>query len=173
MRISCLAVLTALAVNSIADADWRQFRGDATSAVAADTALSGDPTKPEIAWSAALPGRGLSSPIIIGNQVIVTASSGYRQDRLHVLSFDAADGRLQWERQFWATGRTASHPKSCNAAPSPASDGERIFAFYSSNDLACLDLEGNLLWYRGRRSTTRTPATASGCPPRSSPPTGP
>lgn len=25
----------------------------------------------------------------------------------------------------------------------------RLFAFYSSNDLACLDLEGNLLWFRG------------------------
>ena len=29
------------------------------------------------------------------------------------------------------------------------SDGERIFAFYSSNDLVCLSLEGDLLWYRG------------------------
>jgi outer membrane protein assembly factor BamB len=38
---------------------------------------------------------------------------------------------------------------SAVAAPTPASDGERIFAFYSSNDLACLDLDGNLLWYRG------------------------
>jgi len=31
----------------------------------------------------------------------------------------------------------------------PCSDGARLFAFYSSNDLICLDLEGNLLWYRG------------------------
>ena len=38
---------------------------------------------------------------------------------------------------------------SANAAPTPTSDGKRIFAFYSSNDLACLDLDGNLLWYRG------------------------
>ncbi|MCA9110042.1 MAG: PQQ-binding-like beta-propeller repeat protein, partial [Planctomycetaceae bacterium] len=37
----------------------------------------------------------------------------------------------------------------CVAAPTPASDGERIFAFYSSNDVVCLDLDGNLLWYRG------------------------
>lgn len=132
-----------------AQADWRQFRGDATSAVAADAALSGDPAQPVVQWRQSLPGRGLSSPIVVGDRVFVTASSGYRQNRLHVLSFDATDGRLQWERQFWATGRTVSHPKTCVAAPTPASDGERIFAFYSSNDLACLDLEGNLLWYRG------------------------
>jgi outer membrane protein assembly factor BamB len=36
-----------------------------------------------------------------------------------------------------------------DATPTPASDGKRIFASYSSNDVACLDLNGNLLWYRG------------------------
>ncbi len=33
--------------------------------------------------------------------------------------------------------------------PTPASDGERIYAFFSSNDLVCLDLDGNLQWFRG------------------------
>ena len=54
-----------------------------------------------------------------------------------------------WRREFWATGRTLTHPSSAVAAPTPASDGQRIFAFYSSNDLICLDLDGNLQWYRG------------------------
>lgn len=149
MRTSIICAIGMLLATANAHADWRQFRGDTTSAVAANEALSGDPAQPEIEWSQPLPGRGLSSPIIVGDQVILTASSGYRQTRLHVLSFDIADGRLQWDRQYWATGRTVSHPKTCVAAPTPASDGERIFAFYSSNDLACLDLDGNLLWYRG------------------------
>jgi len=34
------------------------------------------------------------------------------------------------------------------AAPTPASDGFRVFAFYSSCDLVCIDLAGNPLWYR-------------------------
>jgi outer membrane protein assembly factor BamB len=42
-----------------------------------------------------------------------------------------------------------THPSSANAAPTPASDGHAIFAFFSSNDLVALDLDGNLLWYRG------------------------
>jgi outer membrane protein assembly factor BamB len=102
-----------------------------------------------VQWAADLPGRGLSSPIIIGDRVIVTCSSGPRQGRLHVICFNASDGSKRWERQFWATGRTMSHEKTCVAAPTPASDGERIFAIYSSNDLVCLDLEGNLVWLRG------------------------
>ena len=32
--------------------------------------------------------------------------------------------------------------------PQPATVSA-CFAFYSSNDLACMDLDGNLLWYRG------------------------
>ena len=39
---------------------------------------------------------------------------------------------------------------TCGApAPSPASDGKRVFALFSSNDLICLDLDGNLQWFRG------------------------
>ncbi|MEX0793962.1 MAG: PQQ-binding-like beta-propeller repeat protein, partial [Pirellulaceae bacterium] len=33
--------------------------------------------------------------------------------------------------------------------PTPVSDGELIVAFFSSNDVVCLDLEGNLKWFRG------------------------
>lgn len=149
MRPYCLGLLVVLGSAAALPADWRQFRGNTTSAVADGEAVLSDAQSVGIVWSQALPGRGLSSPIIIGDRVIVTASSGYRQRRLHVLCLDAGDGRIRWERQFWATGRTVSHPKTCVAAPTPASDGERIFAFYSSNDLACLDLDGNLLWYRG------------------------
>ncbi|MCY2966028.1 MAG: PQQ-binding-like beta-propeller repeat protein [Planctomycetota bacterium] len=128
-------------------ADWPQFRGADTTGVSADKL----PTRltESIRWTVDLPGRGLSGPIVVGNQVVLTASSGFSQDRLHVLSFDAKSGKLQWERQFWATGRTLCHEKMCNATPTSASDGKRIFAFFSSNDLICLDLKGNLLWYRG------------------------
>jgi outer membrane protein assembly factor BamB len=68
---------------------------------------------------------------------------------LHVVCVAADSGQQLWERKFWATGRTQCHPSSAVAAPTPASDGEYIYAFYASNDLACLDLDGNLIWYRG------------------------
>ena len=129
--------------------EWRGFRGTETTAIAATPAPTTWSEQDNIAWKAELPGRGLSSPIVIGNRVYLTACSGGMQERLHVLCFDAATGKQVWERQFWATGRTVSHPTTCNAAPTPTSDGERIFAFFSSNDLVCLDLDGNLQWFRG------------------------
>lgn len=134
-------------------ADWKQFRGTDNSSIGDANDL---PTtfgeNANIAWTKSLPGRGLSSPIVIGERVVVTASSGADQDRLHVLCFSARSGEQFWERQFWATGNTTCHPKTSMAAPTPASDGQRIFAFYSTNDLFCLDLDGNLLWLRGLTS---------------------
>lgn len=132
-------------------ADWLQFRGSDNSSIAAGAKVPTQfATDKNVAWKAPLVGKGVSGPIIVGNKVFVTASSGpVVQDRLHVLCFDATSGKQLWHRQFWATGRCFHHPTSANAAPTPCSDGERIFAFYSSNDLICLDLDGNLQWYRG------------------------
>lgn len=134
---------------SPAGADWRQFRGSANSGLSDIDSASLWGGDQEIAWKSELPGRGLACPIVVGDRVFVTACSGPRQEQLHVLCFSAADGSRLWERTFAATGRTVTHPKTSVAAPSPASDGERIFAFFSSNDLICLDLDGNLLWMRG------------------------
>ena len=145
-------VIIAAGAISTQAADWKQFRGNEANGISRETsvptALSGE----KIAWIADLPGRGLSGPIVVDNKVIVTCSSGFRQDRLHAICIDEKSGQQLWERQFWATGRTMCHNKMCVATPTPASDGKRVFAFYSSNDVACLDLEGNLLWYRGLAS---------------------
>ena len=102
-----------------------------------------------IAWKADLPGRGRSGPILVAGRVFVTASSGEPENRLHVICVAADSGKRLWQREFWATGRTQCHPSSAVAAPTPASDGKYSYAFYASNDLACLDLDGNLIWYRG------------------------
>ncbi len=153
---------------SAAGADWRQFRGNDATGVAPEAKLpvkwgvakkdkaegekqaeSNEGLGENVAWRVDLAGRGVSGPIVVDGKVIVTAASGFKHDRLHVIAFDAASGREAWHRQFWATGRTFCHPTSSVAAPTPASDGKSIFAFYSSNDLICLDLDGNLQWYRG------------------------
>ena len=147
MRIQTLAAL--LCLSSPLLADWRQFRGNDANGVAEGAAPPTTFSDTEnIAWKIDLPGRGLSSPIVVGDKVFVSASSGPRQDRLHVICFNAKDGTELWHRQFWATGRTACHPKTCVAAPTPCSDGKRVFAVYSSNDAVCLDLDGNLQWVR-------------------------
>ena len=146
----CIAVATVCAAMcSLSHADWLSFRGNNGVANGSGPKTVGADS---IAWTADIPGRGVSSPIVVKGQVIVTSSSGVRQDRLHVIAFDAATGDVRWHRQFWATGRTLCHPTSANAAPTPASDGENIVAFFSSNDCVCLGVDGDLKWFRGLAS---------------------
>ncbi len=151
MRIACGMLSIILAVNlSVSAGDWRQFRGNDTSCVAdsSDVPVRWSANE-NLAWTSELPGRGISSPIVVGNRVFVTSATGYRQDRLHILCFAVQDGSLLWERSYQATGRTMTFPKIGTATSTPASDGEHVFALFSTNDLVCVDLDGNLVWYRG------------------------
>jgi outer membrane protein assembly factor BamB len=143
-------VLAAASPSLARDSGWWGFRGDGRSVADEPLPLTWSVESGEnVAWQADLPGRGVSGPIVVGDRVVVTCSSGANRDRLHVIAFDAGSGKQLWHRQFWAVGRTLVHETSAVAANTPASDGERIFAFFSSNDLYALDLDGNLLWMRG------------------------
>ena len=99
--------------------DWTQFRGPNGNGASNGKNLPTELTPKNLKWAKPLPGRGLSGVMVIGSKVIVTASSGPNQTRLHVVCLDAKDGRTLWHRQFWATGRTMCHPKTSVAAPTP------------------------------------------------------
>ena len=148
-RLLTSAATCATLVFHASAADWLQFRGPGGTGISPEANLPVQLDAKSVTWKINLPGRGLSSPVIVGDRVFVTAASGTESDRLHVICFRAADGSKVWERQFWATGRTMSHPKTSVAANTPCSDGRRLFCLFSSNDLLCLDLDGNVLWLRG------------------------
>ncbi|KAB2669843.1 MAG: PQQ-binding-like beta-propeller repeat protein [Verrucomicrobia bacterium] len=147
MRIPLLSLSLAAALSLVAE-DWPRFRGPNGDGVSPNP-IATKLDAASVRWAVDLPGRGLSSPVISGDRLFVTCSSGPRQDRLHVRCLRVADGSLLWERQFWATGRTMTHEKICGAVPTPVLDGNRVFALFSSNDCVALDFDGNLLWYRG------------------------
>lgn len=152
MRTNLLAICLCFQLLVSAGAeDWPQFRGaDTTSSTTIDSLPIkwSIETGAGIAWTADLPGTGVSTPIVVDGRVIVTAASGADNDRLHVIAFDHTSGKQLWQRQTWATGRTQCYSTSSVAAGTPASDGQRVFALYSSNDLVAYDLDGNLLWMR-------------------------
>lgn len=143
-----LYTLILIALTTIAQAsDWPGYRGNGSASGSSNFPLNWSKTE-NLLWSAPLPGQGPASPIVIGNTVFVTASSGYKQDRLHTFAFDGTTGKQKWERQLWATGRTECHPKSSMAAPTPVADSERVYALFATADLVCFDHQGNMLWYR-------------------------
>src|SRR6266540_3308574 len=85
-----------------------------------------------VRWKAELPGKGLSNPTIANGRVYVTATAAYQQKRQVVLCFDVKTGKKLWERQVWGTGTTLCHPKTNMAAPTPITDGERVYALFAT-----------------------------------------
>ena len=148
MKRTLILPLAGLAVVAMGGADWRQFRGTHSMGVSSESVPSHMGNDPNVAWKVDLPDRGLSAPIIVGDRLFLTAAGGPRKDRLHVLAFDAKTGRKLWQRSFWGTGPTDAHPKTCMAAPTPASDGQHLVALFGTDDLVGLDLDGNVLWVR-------------------------
>jgi outer membrane protein assembly factor BamB len=138
-----------LLVGAIRAEDADQFRGAGGLGVSAEKNL---PTHwsaaKNLRWKAALPGKGLSNPVVAGGRVYVTATGAYKQKREVVLCFDAKTGKKLWERQVWATGTTLCHPKTNMAAPTPITDGERVYALFATGDLVAYDKDGDLAWYR-------------------------
>lgn len=131
--------------------DWRGFLGNQGNPAASQQTppekFSGKSNE-HIAWRTSLVGRSVSGPIVVGDRVFTTSSSGMEGRWMHLFALEAETGEVIWQRSTKATGRPYCHPTSANAAPTPCSDGQRVFAFFSSNDLICYDLDGNIQWYR-------------------------
>ena len=142
-------VVLLFAVSPICAEDATQFRGPGGLGVSNEKNLPTTwGTAEGLRWKADLPGRGLSNPVIAGGRVYVTATSAYQQKRQVVLCFDVKTGKKLWERQVWATGTTLCHKKTNMAAPTPITDGERVYALFATGDLVCYDKDGDLVWYR-------------------------
>jgi outer membrane protein assembly factor BamB len=136
-------------INLASASDWPQFRGISGSGVSTEKGLPVKWSQKEgITWKVEIPGRGVSSPIVVGDRIYITSNSGYRQDRLHVLCYAAHDGKLLWQRQLTATGNTGCHPLTTMAAPTPVATKDAVYALFATGDVASFDKEGNLLWYR-------------------------
>ncbi len=156
LRLSLSAFFVFQLTASSVSADWPGFLGPSGNGVLPNAKLpidfapsvDGKPAK-NIAWRVPIEGRCVGGPIVVGNRVFSCSGSGMEQRWLSVTCVSADDGKVLWTRKIKTTGRPYSHPTSANSAPTPCTDGERIFAFFSSNDLVCYDLDGNLQWYRG------------------------
>jgi len=130
--------------------DWPGWRGPSGNGLSEerDPPLSWSADE-GIAWKIPLPGKGVSQPIIVGDRLFLTASSGPRHEQLHLLCFDTRDGQRLWERTFWGTAPTLYHAqKSSMATPTPVTDGQHVWAFYGTGDLFCVNLAGEVQWIR-------------------------
>jgi outer membrane protein assembly factor BamB len=65
---------------------------------------------------------------------------------LSVVCIDRANGETRWCRDVPADQIEKGHPSFNPASSTPASDGQRVVAYFGSYGLLCFDLDGRRLW---------------------------
>jgi len=154
-----------------ASRDWPQWRGPLATGVSPD----GDPpiewseTK-NVRWKVALPGKGHASPIVWKDRVFVAVAIPFgkpgkpvpddapgahdnapvtRKHEFALLALDRKTGKQVWRKSLRrALPHAGAHRSASLASASPVTDGEHVFAFFGSNGLYCLDMDGNLVWQK-------------------------
>jgi outer membrane protein assembly factor BamB len=131
-------------------AEWPAWRGPAGDGVSPEKNLPLQWSSTEnVHWKVPLFGAGVSTPAVWGERIFLTASDGRLNDRLHVLCYHRADGRLLWHRKFFGSAvPEGQFPPGGMAVPSPATDGQRVYVLFGTGDLICLDLDGKPVWMR-------------------------
>jgi outer membrane protein assembly factor BamB len=127
---------------------WPAFRGVGDSRAVANNLPLKWSANQNLIWKTDLPGYGQSSPVVWRGRVFVTAVEGDRKEKLHLLCLDLATGKTLWRKEFTATQTVKVSDYVSKAAPTPAVDADRLYAFYESGDLFALDHDGKLLWQR-------------------------
>lgn len=136
---TCSLVLVSSSLAS--SAGWPQWRGPHANG---STPAAGLPTKIDasrIAWTAPLPGKGCSTPVVWGERIYVTAPIGGRDA---VLAFDLA-GRELWRTPLGSEEK-GRHRNGSGSNPSPATDGQGLFTMFKSGHLVALNLDGSIRW---------------------------
>jgi outer membrane protein assembly factor BamB len=133
--------------------NWPYFRGPSGTGVAVSTRAPVEwdgKTGKGIAWSAQIPLRGSSSPIVWGDSVFLT---GADKRRRAVYCYAAATGQLLWtvpvaDVPDGGIVLTDVWDEDTYAAPTPVTDGRRVYALFANGDMVCLDYDGRPVWSR-------------------------
>ena len=151
---SAICLLTALNLVALncsaaarADEPWNRFRGPHGSGI---STLRGVPvawTDADYRWSVDLPGTGISSPVVWGDRVFVTAANEETSQR-SLLCYAAADGKLLWTQSvpFEAEKK---HRQNSYATNTPTVDAERVYTVWQSrggSQLLAFTHDGKPAW---------------------------
>lgn len=157
---------------------WPQWRGPLATGVSptAQPPVTWSETR-NVRWKLPLPGKGHSSPIILGDRVIVMTAAPVGEAQKPVFdqapgvhdsvpvthrheyavqSVSRKDGRVAWKtivREEWP--HEGGHSTGSPESHSPVTDGQAVYALFGSRGLYCLEADGRIRWRKdlGRMNT--------------------
>ncbi len=150
---------------------WPQWRGPSANGVAphGNPPVSWSEAE-NVTWKIEIPGKGSATPIVWEDRIFVLSAvpTGRRSplpresktqnsdkeppsavQQFTVFAVRRDDGSLLWKRVVReTTPHEGTHATNNWSACSPVTDGERLYAFFGSQGLYCLSLDGALLWQK-------------------------
>ncbi len=157
VRHSPLAVGLLLAGAAMARADWPEFRGPSGDGhVPAAEAKGRLPLEwsetSNVKWKTAIPDKGWSTPVVLGDQVWLTTATENGHDYF-AIGLDAETGKIRYNERVFHT----DHPEplgngasmNCYATPTSLIEPGRVYVHFGSVGTACLDTStGKVIWER-------------------------
>lgn len=157
--------------------NWPQFRGSDANAISPKPLplnwSDENGTTSNVRWKIPVTGEGWSQPVVWDGSVILTAAvpvsakidtspepytggGGRSRDdltktdyRYQVICVDADSGTERWRKTCkQGPPPVPRHNTNTYATETPATDGQRIYAYFGMNGVYALDMQGNILWKR-------------------------
>jgi outer membrane protein assembly factor BamB len=146
-----LLLLASSPIRAAESGDWPAWRGPHGNGVA--SADQNPPTvwseRENVLWKTPVPGRGYSSPTVVGPRVLLATAEEDRQIQA-VICYDRATGKQLWKTEVHRGNLDdQGNKKATQASSSVAYDGERLFINFLNNHAVyttALDLDGQQLW---------------------------
>lgn len=126
--------------------NWPQFRGANTQGHSPETGvpLRWSDTR-NVAWKTEIPGESWSSPIVWQNHIILTTAT-QGGALCHLLAIDRNRGEILWNKEVFRQVPRRKESRNSYATPTPATDGERVYACFGDGSFVAMDFEGEVVW---------------------------
>lgn len=143
----CLFSLT----GRLSAADWPGFLGPGGTAKSSDVVPITWSDSQNLAWKVDLPGGGSSSPIIVGDRLVVTCHvTSESEPKRQVLCFHKDSGQRLWSvdfpidyREDRYQGYITEHGYASNT---PVTDGKNVYVFLGKGGVHSIALDGTKNW---------------------------
>jgi outer membrane protein assembly factor BamB len=133
---------------------WPRWRGPSGQGLAEGSLYPDSWSDREhVLWKVEVPGRGNSSPIVWRDRIFLTTAYDGGSRRA-VLCFRRTDGKRLWEAVAPQAQAEKIAPKNTYASSTPATDGERVYAWFGNAGLLAVDLEGRQVWHHSFNEIT-------------------
>ena len=135
----------------VVGATWNQFRGPTGQGHSfADELPLHWNIKQGILWKAEIEGKAWSSPIEVGNQVVMSNATRDANEEsliLEAIALNISDGSVTWKKElFRYDSFPRIHGKNSYASPTPYFDGSCIYFHFGNLGTSCLSTDGKIKW---------------------------